>query len=110
MYVLRKLLLVAIIACVVLVTTAPAEEATMQVAESRRQPNRFARQLFDGLPGRYDRLAEVLSMGQNGRWRRAMSGCSVSPLGGRGASSRPSSRRMTTCCHPTTFKKTPRQW
>jgi demethylmenaquinone methyltransferase / 2-methoxy-6-polyprenyl-1,4-benzoquinol methylase len=32
----------------------------------------FARQLFDGLPDRYDRLAEVLSFGQNGRWRRAM--------------------------------------
>jgi demethylmenaquinone methyltransferase/2-methoxy-6-polyprenyl-1,4-benzoquinol methylase len=41
------------------------------VAQSRQQPNRFARQLFDGLPPRYDRLAEVLSMGQNGRWRRA---------------------------------------
>jgi demethylmenaquinone methyltransferase/2-methoxy-6-polyprenyl-1,4-benzoquinol methylase len=37
-----------------------------------RQPNRFAQQLFDGLPGRYDHLAEVLSLGQNGRWRRAM--------------------------------------
>lgn len=37
-----------------------------------RQPNRFAQQLFDGLPTRYDRLAEVLSLGQNGRWRRAM--------------------------------------
>ncbi|HTT91720.1 MAG TPA: class I SAM-dependent methyltransferase [Acidimicrobiales bacterium] len=37
-----------------------------------RQPNRFAQQLFDGLPARYDRLAEVLSLGQNGRWRRAM--------------------------------------
>jgi demethylmenaquinone methyltransferase/2-methoxy-6-polyprenyl-1,4-benzoquinol methylase len=35
-------------------------------------PNRFARQLFTPLPGRYDRLAELLSMGQNGRWRRAM--------------------------------------
>jgi demethylmenaquinone methyltransferase/2-methoxy-6-polyprenyl-1,4-benzoquinol methylase len=35
-------------------------------------PNRFAQQLFTPLPGRYDRLAEVLSMGQNGRWRRAM--------------------------------------
>lgn len=35
-------------------------------------PNRFARQLFDGLPPRYDRLAEVLSFGQNGRWRKAM--------------------------------------
>ena len=35
-------------------------------------PNRFAKQLFKSLPGRYDRLAELLSMGQNGRWRRAM--------------------------------------
>jgi demethylmenaquinone methyltransferase/2-methoxy-6-polyprenyl-1,4-benzoquinol methylase len=44
----------------------------VKVVESRRQPNRFARQLFAGLPVRYDRLAEVLSMGQNRRWRRAM--------------------------------------
>jgi demethylmenaquinone methyltransferase/2-methoxy-6-polyprenyl-1,4-benzoquinol methylase len=35
-------------------------------------PNRFTQDLFDGLPRRYDRLAEVLSFGQNGRWRRAM--------------------------------------
>jgi demethylmenaquinone methyltransferase/2-methoxy-6-polyprenyl-1,4-benzoquinol methylase len=34
--------------------------------------NELARTLFDGLPPRYDRLAEVLSFGQNGRWRRAM--------------------------------------
>jgi demethylmenaquinone methyltransferase / 2-methoxy-6-polyprenyl-1,4-benzoquinol methylase len=34
--------------------------------------NRFAQDLFTSLPQRYDRLAEVLSMGQNGRWRRAM--------------------------------------
>src|ERR1700742_1598811 len=34
--------------------------------------NRFAQGLFTPLPGRYDRLAEVLSMGQNGRWRKAM--------------------------------------
>jgi demethylmenaquinone methyltransferase/2-methoxy-6-polyprenyl-1,4-benzoquinol methylase len=34
--------------------------------------NRFAQRLFTPLPARYDRLAEVLSMGQNGRWRRAM--------------------------------------
>lgn len=34
--------------------------------------NRFAQELFTPLPGRYDRLAELLSMGQNGRWRRAM--------------------------------------
>jgi demethylmenaquinone methyltransferase/2-methoxy-6-polyprenyl-1,4-benzoquinol methylase len=34
--------------------------------------NRFAQGLFTPLPGRYDQLAEILSMGQNGRWRRAM--------------------------------------
>jgi demethylmenaquinone methyltransferase/2-methoxy-6-polyprenyl-1,4-benzoquinol methylase len=34
--------------------------------------NSFARQLFAPLPARYDRLAEILSFGQNGRWRRAM--------------------------------------
>jgi demethylmenaquinone methyltransferase/2-methoxy-6-polyprenyl-1,4-benzoquinol methylase len=32
----------------------------------------FATRLFDGLPGRYDRLAEVLSLAQNRRWRAAM--------------------------------------
>ena len=34
--------------------------------------NRFAQQLFTPLPGRYDLLAEILSFGQNARWRRAM--------------------------------------
>jgi demethylmenaquinone methyltransferase/2-methoxy-6-polyprenyl-1,4-benzoquinol methylase len=34
--------------------------------------NRFARELFTGLPRRYDVLAEILSFGQNRRWRRAM--------------------------------------
>jgi demethylmenaquinone methyltransferase / 2-methoxy-6-polyprenyl-1,4-benzoquinol methylase len=37
-----------------------------------QDPNRFAQELFTPLPQRYDRLAELLSMGQNGRWRRAM--------------------------------------
>ena len=32
----------------------------------------FAQELFTPLPERYDRLAELLSMGQNARWRRAM--------------------------------------
>ncbi|HVA42290.1 MAG TPA: class I SAM-dependent methyltransferase [Acidimicrobiales bacterium] len=32
-------------------------------------PNRFTRSLFDGLGPRYDGLAELLSFGQNGRWR-----------------------------------------
>jgi demethylmenaquinone methyltransferase / 2-methoxy-6-polyprenyl-1,4-benzoquinol methylase len=35
-------------------------------------PNRFARDLFAPLPARYDMLEEVLSFGQNGRWRSAM--------------------------------------
>jgi demethylmenaquinone methyltransferase/2-methoxy-6-polyprenyl-1,4-benzoquinol methylase len=42
------------------------------VARSRTEPNRFARELFTGLPSRYDALAEVLSFGQNRRWRTAM--------------------------------------
>ena len=44
----------------------------MQTVQARRTPNEVARGLFDGLPDRYDKLAEVLSMGQNRRWRRAM--------------------------------------
>jgi demethylmenaquinone methyltransferase / 2-methoxy-6-polyprenyl-1,4-benzoquinol methylase len=36
--------------------------------------NSFAQRLFAHLPARYDRLAELLSFGQNGRWRRAMVG------------------------------------
>jgi demethylmenaquinone methyltransferase/2-methoxy-6-polyprenyl-1,4-benzoquinol methylase len=44
----------------------------MDVTRSRTQPNVFARRLFAPLAGRYDRLAEILSMGQNGRWRSAM--------------------------------------
>ncbi|GAA2143678.1 bifunctional demethylmenaquinone methyltransferase/2-methoxy-6-polyprenyl-1,4-benzoquinol methylase UbiE [Nocardioides koreensis] len=42
------------------------------VVRSRAEPNRFARELFDGLPRRYDVLEEVLSFGQNRRWRTAM--------------------------------------
>jgi demethylmenaquinone methyltransferase / 2-methoxy-6-polyprenyl-1,4-benzoquinol methylase len=34
--------------------------------------NRFAVELFTPLAPRYDRLAEVLSMGQNNRWRRTL--------------------------------------
>src|ERR1700757_4559754 len=37
-------------------------------------PNGFARDLFDGLPARYDQLAELLSFGQNGQWRAEMVG------------------------------------
>ena len=42
------------------------------VDRSRSQPNTFAQELFDGLPRRYDVLEEVLSFGQNRRWRNAM--------------------------------------
>jgi demethylmenaquinone methyltransferase / 2-methoxy-6-polyprenyl-1,4-benzoquinol methylase len=34
--------------------------------------DRFAQRLFTPLPTRYDRLAELLSFGQNGRWRHEM--------------------------------------
>jgi demethylmenaquinone methyltransferase / 2-methoxy-6-polyprenyl-1,4-benzoquinol methylase len=42
------------------------------VERSRATPNTFARELFQGLPRRYDVLEEVLSFGQNRRWRAAM--------------------------------------
>jgi demethylmenaquinone methyltransferase/2-methoxy-6-polyprenyl-1,4-benzoquinol methylase len=35
-------------------------------------PNRFAQDLFRPLPHHYDFLEELLSLGQNGRWRREM--------------------------------------
>jgi demethylmenaquinone methyltransferase/2-methoxy-6-polyprenyl-1,4-benzoquinol methylase len=43
-----------------------------EVARSREEPNRFARELFAGLPRRYDVLEDLLSFGQNRRWRGAM--------------------------------------
>jgi demethylmenaquinone methyltransferase/2-methoxy-6-polyprenyl-1,4-benzoquinol methylase len=45
-------------------------DATLR--RSREEPNDFARDLFDGLPARYDALEELLSFGQNRRWRTAM--------------------------------------
>jgi len=42
------------------------------VRESRAQANAFARRLFAHLPERYDRLASLLSLGQDRRWRTAM--------------------------------------
>jgi demethylmenaquinone methyltransferase/2-methoxy-6-polyprenyl-1,4-benzoquinol methylase len=41
-------------------------------SRTEHAPNRFTQELFRGLPRRYDLLAEVLSFGQNARWRRAM--------------------------------------
>jgi demethylmenaquinone methyltransferase/2-methoxy-6-polyprenyl-1,4-benzoquinol methylase len=42
------------------------------VSKSAVDPNRFAQALFTGLPMRYDALEELLSLGQNRRWRRTM--------------------------------------
>ncbi len=42
------------------------------VVQPASAPNDFARNLFSGLPNRYDALAEVLSFGQNLRWRTTM--------------------------------------
>jgi demethylmenaquinone methyltransferase/2-methoxy-6-polyprenyl-1,4-benzoquinol methylase len=41
-------------------------------AASRQSPNTFARALFAALPPRYDRLANILSLGQDRRWRHEM--------------------------------------
>jgi demethylmenaquinone methyltransferase/2-methoxy-6-polyprenyl-1,4-benzoquinol methylase len=42
------------------------------VERSRAMPNAFAQDLFRALPQRYDVLEELLSFGQNRRWRTAM--------------------------------------
>jgi len=44
----------------------------MHTATIRTSPAAFTRALFAGLPPRYDRLAAVLSLGQDGRWRKEM--------------------------------------
>lgn len=42
------------------------------MARSNTAPNRFASELFDGLPARYDRLGAWLSLGQDRRWRHEL--------------------------------------
>lgn len=44
----------------------------MHTGAIRTPPTRFALRLFADLPARYDRLAAILSMGQDRRWRREM--------------------------------------
>ena len=58
--------------------------ATVPQATSTER-NRFAQALFTPLPDHYDRLAEWLSFGQNGRWRREMVG-KIAAATGRGGS------------------------
>jgi demethylmenaquinone methyltransferase / 2-methoxy-6-polyprenyl-1,4-benzoquinol methylase len=52
---------------------------TGDVLASRTEPNTFARRLFSGLPARYNLLAEVLSFGQDRRWRDEMVAHVVAP-------------------------------
>jgi demethylmenaquinone methyltransferase/2-methoxy-6-polyprenyl-1,4-benzoquinol methylase len=47
-------------------------DAAADTPPSRGRSTAFAQRLFDGLPGRYDRLGLLLSFGQDRRWRRAM--------------------------------------
>jgi demethylmenaquinone methyltransferase / 2-methoxy-6-polyprenyl-1,4-benzoquinol methylase len=42
------------------------------VSDAPDGPGRFAQRLFSDLPARYDVLADLLSFGQNARWRRSM--------------------------------------
>lgn len=51
---------------------APERGPRAEVERSRAEPNTFARRLFGGLPRRYDALEDVLSLGQNRRWRRVL--------------------------------------
>jgi demethylmenaquinone methyltransferase / 2-methoxy-6-polyprenyl-1,4-benzoquinol methylase len=44
----------------------------MRAAQGFGRSDRFARELFRPLPARYDLAAELLSFGQNARWRRRM--------------------------------------
>ena len=43
-------------------------------SDIRSDPNRFASELFAGLPSRYDQLGYLLSFGQDRRWRSEMVG------------------------------------
>jgi demethylmenaquinone methyltransferase/2-methoxy-6-polyprenyl-1,4-benzoquinol methylase len=52
--------------------SAPSDGSSAAPAVGPSDRNRFARLLFADLPSGYDRLAEALSFGQNGRWRRFM--------------------------------------
>jgi demethylmenaquinone methyltransferase/2-methoxy-6-polyprenyl-1,4-benzoquinol methylase len=48
----------------------PSELASRSPGAEPSERTVHARRLFAGLPGTYDLMAEVLSFGQNGRWRR----------------------------------------
>src|ERR1039457_5160485 len=55
------------------VPQGPGEPKVVEVGRARSESsNGFAVDLFSPLATRYDALCEVLSMGQNRRWRRCM--------------------------------------
>jgi hypothetical protein len=55
------------------VPQGPGEPKVVEVGRARSESsNTFAIDLFSPLATRYDALCEVLSMGQNRRWRRCM--------------------------------------
>ena len=51
---------------------APVKIGRRLLRTYREAPNEFSQELFAGLPARYNALAEVLSFGQDLRWRAAM--------------------------------------
>ena len=53
-------------------SAAEHEPGTVRLESTAERHPAFTRQLFSPLPARYDRLEAILSMGQNGRWRREM--------------------------------------
>src|SRR5207245_6353837 len=53
-------------------TVTGVQTCALPISAPTAERNRFAQELFTPLPDRYDRLAELLSFGQNGRWRREM--------------------------------------
>src|SRR5215831_7098001 len=48
------------------------EERTLRPRMAATPENAFTAGLFEHLPSKYDRLAEVLSFGQNAAWRREL--------------------------------------
>lgn len=50
----------------------PSVRDARRERERGREPHDFAQRLFSGLPRHYDLLEDILSLGQNRRWRREM--------------------------------------
>ena len=55
-----------------LIRRSNGKSTTVGFTREHVSPTRFAQALFAGLPAQYDRLAALLSLGQDARWRQAM--------------------------------------